>query len=118
MINITETSREFTEVEKYLLTMAPSIITLKDVQDGTSIKVDGYLSFIDVKESTGEEVELLSIITPEKEVFTTQSATFKRSLHDIAKIMGNNPFSIIKISGETKAGRPFINCTLDVTSLT
>lgn len=117
MITIKEQSREFTEVEKYLMTLAPSINSLKDVEDSKSIKVDGYLLFEDVKESTGEIVELLSIITPEKEVYVTQSGTFKRSLKDIVNIMGDKPFAIQKLSGSTKAGRPFINCTLDVTSL-
>lgn len=117
MINIKETSRDFTEVEQYLMTIAPSIKGLKDLEDGTSIKVDGVMIFEDVKDSTGEVVEIVSIITPEKEVYCGQSTTFKRSLKVIQKIMNGKPFSIIKISGKTKAGRDYINCTLDINSL-
>lgn len=40
MVKIKETSRDFTEVEQYLMTIAPSIKGLKDVEDGTSIKVN------------------------------------------------------------------------------
>lgn len=116
MITIKETSREFTEVEQYLMTIAPSIVSMKDVEDGTKINVDGFLTFEDVKENTGEVVEVLSIITPEKEVYSCQSATFKRSVKDIASIM-KGPFTIIKRSGKTKAGRDFINCTLDIESI-
>lgn len=117
MITINSKSREFTNVEEYLMTVAPSIISMKDVADDTIIEVDGLLTFTDVKDETGEEVEVLSIITPAKEVYSCQSKTFKRSLNDIATIMGDKPFSIVKISGKTKAGRDFINCILDVNSV-
>lgn len=116
MITIKETSRDFTEVEQYLMTIAPSIVSMKDVPDGTRINVDGFLSFEDAKENTGEVVEVLSIITPEKEVYSCQSATFKRSVKDIANIM-KGAFTIIKQSGKTKAGRDYINCVLDIESI-
>lgn len=117
MITITNRSREFTNVEEYLMTIAPSIKSMKDVADNTIIEVDGTLTFTDIKEEDGEEVEVLSIITPSKEVYSCQSRTFKRSLEDIKGIMGDKPFSIIKISGKTKAGRDYINCILDVDSV-
>lgn len=117
MVNINYTSREFSEVETYLMTIAPSIKSMKDVPDNTSIEVAGIMQFEDVDEETGEKDDIMSIITPENEVYAFQSATFKRNLMDIAKIMHGNPFSIIKISGTTKAGRGFINCTLDITKL-
>ena len=117
MITIKATSREFTPVEKYLMTTAPDITSMKDVADGEKIIVDGYLTFDDVKEKTGEVVEVLSIITPEKKVYSCQSATFKRSISDIHAVMETTPFTVIKISGKTKAGRDFINCVLDVESI-
>lgn len=117
MITIKETSRDFTEVEQYLMTLSPAITSLKDVQDGTSIKVNGVLIFEDTKENTGEVVEVMSIYTPEKKVYSCQSATFKRSIMDIMKIMNGKEFAVIKTSGTTKAGRPYINCELDVNSL-
>jgi len=117
MVTINSRSREFTNVEEYLMTIAPSIKSMKDIPDDTHITVDGILTFTDVKEETGEEVEVLSIITPEKEVYSCQSKTFKRSLEDINTIMGETPFSIIKISGKTKNGRDYINCILDVDSI-
>lgn len=117
MINIKEMSRDFSEVEQYLMTIAPSIVSVKDLPDETHIVVDGILTFEDVKESTGEMVNVMSIITPDKEVFSCQSATFKRSISDIKNIMGDKPFTVIKVSGKTKAGRDFINCVLDTKSL-
>lgn len=117
MINIKEMSREFNEVEKYLMTIAPSIISMKDVEDAEHITVDGILMFEDIKEDTGETVEVMSIITPEKHVYSCQSATFKRSVRDISNIMNGKSFTIIKTSGKTKANRDYINCVLDVENL-
>ncbi len=117
MIEIKTTSREFTEVEQYLMTIAPSIQSVKDVEDGTHIKVNGILEFTDIKENTGEAVDVMSIITPDKKVYSCQSSTFKRSIKDISNIMKGKEFTVIKTSGKTKAGRDFINCVLDTESL-
>lgn len=117
MIRIKETSREFNEVEQYLMTIAPSIVSMKDVEDGKHITVDGIMEFEDVKEDTGEVVEVMSIITPEKFVYSCQSATFKRCIHDISNIMNGKQFTVIKTSGKTKSNRDFINCVLDVESI-
>lgn len=112
-ITINSQSKDFTEVEQYLMTLDRGIQSLKDVEDNTSIPVAGYLLFTDEKEN-GESVDILSIITPDNEVFSCQSATFKRSFTNITNIMHNKHFSIIKISGITKAGRPYIDCALDI----
>ena len=116
MINIIST-QEYTEIEKYLMTVAPSIESMKNLPDGTKIPVKKYMLFEDVKENTGEAVEILSILTPDNKVYSAQSATVKRSFTDIVTIMGDKPFTIIKISGKTKANRDFINCILDVESI-
>lgn len=116
MITINETSREMSEVEIYLTTIAPSIKTMKDVPDGTSIAVDAVINFSDVKED-GTSSCITSIMTPEKAVYAFQSQTFYNSLKDIMAIMKEKPFSIVKTSGKTKNGRDYINCELDLTSL-
>lgn len=117
MIEIKTVSREFTEVEQYLMTIAPSIHSIKDIEDGTHITVDGILEFTDIKENTGESDDIMAIITPDKQVYCCQSATFKRSIRDISNIMKGKQFTVIKTSGVTKAGRDFINCVLDTKSL-
>lgn len=112
-ITITSQSKDFTEVEQYLMTLDRGIKSLKDVDDDTSIPVAGYLTFTDEKEN-GNSVDILSIITPDNEVFSCQSDTFKRSFNNIANIMRDKQFSIIKISGTTKNNRPYIDCALNV----
>lgn len=116
MVEIKETSRDFDKVETYLMTVAPNITTLNNVEMGTKIVVDGFMIFNDVKKD-GEEVEVMSIITPDKAVFSCQSATFKKSVKDIYNIMDGEQFTIIKMEGETKAGRKYIDCVLDVASI-
>lgn len=118
MIEIKTKSRDFTKVEEYLLTIAPSIISMKDVSDDTVIAVDGSLMFTDTKDDDPENTsEILSIITPDKTVYSCQSSTFKRSFNDIMTMMEGAKFSIVKISGKTKNGRDYINCILDVNSV-
>ena len=50
MVEIKAMSREFTKVEKYLMTTAPDIEPLKNIDDGQSIEVDGFIIFNDIKE--------------------------------------------------------------------
>ena len=115
MIKVLETSRELTKVEQYKMTLGREITVLKDVPDGTMIEVDAYCKYIDVKDD-GKEVELLSILDHDGQVYSCQSATFRHSFEDICDIMLDGDavgtFSIKKISGVTKAGRPFIDCAL------
>ena len=116
MVEIKEMSREFTKVEKYLMTTAPDIEPLKNIEDGESIQIDVFLIFDDIKDN-GDIQNIVSIITPDKKVYACQSHTFKRSFLEIFELMDGESFSIIKKSGVTKGGRDFINCVLDVNSL-
>lgn len=116
MINIIETSREFNEVETYLLTISPNIKSCKDADDGEKITIDGFLIFEDVKDD-GTSSEVMSIITPDKKVYSCQSATFKRTVKDIFSIMKGKTFTVIKTSGKNKSGRDFINCFLNTEGL-
>lgn len=116
MIKINETSREFSKVEQYLMTVAPSIVSMKDVPDGEKITVDGVMVFDDLKDNSDEAVSVMSIITPDKKVYSCQSSTFKRSIYDLMGIF-EGQFTVIKVSGKTKSGRDYINCVLDVDSM-
>lgn len=115
-IRIYDMTKEFTEIEQYLMTKSPAIVSVKDLEDGTSIIVDGVLNFEDEKDN-GEVVDIMSIITPDSKVYSCQSKTFKRSIIDIANIMHGKPFPVKKISGKTKAGRDYIDCILDTDAL-
>ena len=116
MITIKNETRNFTKVEKYLMTKAPTIKTIKTLDDGDVINVAGYLEFVDVKDD-GTTSELMSIITSDNTVYSTQSVTFKRSIKEIETVMQGFPFPVKKISGQSKAGRKYVDCVLDIDSL-
>lgn len=115
MIKVTNQTKEFTAIEKYLMTTAPTIKTVKTLQDGDVINVEGYLEFVDEKDD-GTTTEIMTLITTDNAVYSTQSVTFKRSIKDIEAIM-HFPFPVKKISGQSKAGRNFVDCVLDIDSL-
>lgn len=110
-MNILRKSREdFSKVEMYLLTSSNNSNSVKNLEDGTELSVKDYLLY--ETEKDGSTSELLAIMTSENEVYVTQSATFKRSFFEIADIMEGDPFTVRKVSGTSKSGRPFVNCTL------
>lgn len=112
MINIKEMSREFTPVEQYCMTVSPEIISMKDLEDGFVIHVNGFLIFEDVKDD-GTSVEMLSMIDDNMKAYVAQSDTLRRSFMDIRSIMGDQ-FPLKKISGVSKGGRPYVNCVLSI----
>lgn len=116
MINIIEKSKDFDKVDEYLMTKGKGTYSVKDVEDGKSIIVEGYVIFTDMKKD-GTTFDVMALITPEKEVYATQSQTFKESLLDIVSIFGEFPVPIVKISGTTKSGRPYVDCKLDIEQL-
>ena len=115
MIKVTNQTKEFTAIEKYLMTTAPTIKPVKTLQDGDVINVAGYLEFVDEKDD-GTTTDIMSFITTDNAVYSTQSVTFKRSIKDIEAIM-QFPFPVKKISGQSKAGRNYVDCVLDIDSL-
>lgn len=117
MIEMKSSSRELTKVERYRLTLSPEIKTVQDLEDGAIIDVTAFCEFNDVNESTGEVANLLGILDKNGNSYVTQSVTFRRSFNDIADIFSEDAdydFKIKKISGVTKAGRPYVNCVLTV----
>jgi len=112
-VEIKKTSRELTKVERYRMTLSPEIKTVQNIPDDTVINVSAFCVFDDINEETGEVSNLLGILDENGNSFVTQSATFRRSFADIADIFDDGEeFAIRKISGETKAGRPYVNCVL------
>ena len=107
-------AKELTKVQKYQLTSSNDMHVIKDVADGELIDVNIWSIFVDEKEDS-DDVTILSIMDNDGIVYCTNSATFQRSFEEIADLYddcGYTGFTIKKLSGETKAGRPFVNCAL------
>ena len=112
MKNIIEKSRELSKQEIYLMTMNPKSDSVKN-HVGERIDVAAWLIFEDVDKKTGEVHSVLSVLTPENEVFSTISPTFQSDFMDMAELFQND-FAFEIISGKSKAGREFVTCALAI----
>lgn len=112
MKNIINKSRELTNQELYLLAMSPKTESMKK-HVGERIDVSAWLLFEDVNKKSGEVHSVLSILTPENEVFSTISPTFQSDFMDMAELF-HNDFAFEVISGKSRAGREFVTCALAI----
>jgi hypothetical protein len=110
-MQIIKTSKELSAQERYFLTMSPAVQKMKDTVS-QEIEVAAWCLYQDTN-SKGEEHNILSIQTPENEVYATNSPTF---IEDFLKMQtlfaeaGEEVRAIKVISGTSKAGREFITC--------
>lgn len=105
-------SGDLTSKELYDLTLAPSVQKMKDVV-GQVIEVKAWVVYEDVN-SKDETQEILSIVSPDGEIFATNSPTFKKDFSTMISFFnsfGEEVKGINVISGTSKAGREFITCT-------
>lgn len=112
MKNIIEKSRELTNQEIYLLTLSPKADSVKN-HVGERIDVSAWLIYEDVDKKTGELHQILSVLTPENEVFSSISPTFQGDFMDMAELF-HNEFAFEIISGKSNAGREFVTCALAI----
>lgn len=113
-MNITKKSGELTIMEQYQLTMSPKIQRIKDCT-GQRFEVAKWCIYEDLDKKSGETKEILSMMTPEGEVFATNSDTFKSDFESILSLlegagMAGTLFSLEVITGKSKAGRDFFTC--------
>ena len=111
-MNIINKSRELTNQELYLLAMSPKADSVKN-HVGERIEVSAWAIFEDVDKKTGDVHEVLSVLTPDNEIFCTISPTFQADFLDMADLF-NNDFAFEVISGKSNAGREFVTCALAI----
>ena len=113
MLEIIRKSDEtMTKKDIFMLTKNQKIRTVKSLENGAKINVTHWIEFYDVNGSTGEKVEILSMMDENGECFATNSESFKEMFFDIVDIMEGENFTIEKLGGKTKAGRDFVTCGL------
>ena len=110
MATIIKSNKELNKRESYKLTLDPAIKKMKDFI-GVQIDVAAYYFYKYVNKD-GNEVEVLSVMDKDGGVCATNSDTFKRDFMNIADLMDGDDYTIEVISGQSKAGREFITCTL------
>ena len=114
-MKIINSSENLTPKEIYLLTMSPKTQKMKDAI-GSRIEIVAWALYEDINKKTDEIQEVLSILTPEGEIFATNSPTFKEDFFQMQELfqnMGVIVHSISVISGTSKAGREFISCAYE-----
>ena len=112
MKNVKNKSRELNNQELYLLTMSPKADSVKN-HVGERIEVSAWVVYEDVDKKSGEVHDVLSVLTPDNEVFSSISPTFQSDFLDMAELF-NNEFAFEVISGKSKAGREFVTCVLAI----
>lgn len=94
----------------YNLTMSPKMRNMKELK-GSTLDVEAWCKYEDVDAKTSELRPILSIMTPEGEVFGTNSATFIDDFEKMVELFGPDGVEAVEIiSGTSKAGREFITC--------
>lgn len=108
-------NKEVTRKEEYFLTKGNGT-KISEVEDGTVLIPLTWATFTDEKDD-GESVRVLTFIDNENKLYSTISQTFTREFMDIADIFTNpdgtyDTFRIVKLSGTSRANRPYVTCTL------
>lgn len=112
-MKIINSSENLTAKDLYNLTQSPRSQKMRSAVD-SRIEVARWALYEDVDKKTGELHEVLSIETPEGEIFATNSPTFKDDFLDMMRLfqdMGEVVHAITVITGTSKAGREFVTCT-------
>lgn len=102
---------DITKRDLYLMTRDAEIKSMKDVANGETIKVKQYIYFDD-ENNKGEVTHVLTIMGDNGDVWSTTSKTFMRSFDEISELMEDEEFEIRKKEGVSKAGRPYVDCSL------
>lgn len=103
-MNILKEFGKMEKKEKALLLTGQSG-SMKEIQDGTTGLVSAFVHY----EENGSD--LLAVRLLDGEWFTTNSKAFIRSFLAIASCYEGEQFYITKISGTSRSGRQYIDCT-------
>lgn len=111
-MNIVYQSREMKPAERYEMTAGSGIRKLSDVEG--RLEIDALMIF-EREQGDGEIRKILSILTPDKEIFATNSATFIQDVENIiACFDGKIPDALNVVKRTSKKGRTFMAATLDL----
>ena len=100
--------------ERFMLTAAPNMQKMQSAVD-SEMEVAAYALYEDVNRKDGTVNEVLTVMTPDGEIFATVSPTFKEDFFRIADFFcdaGETIPAIKVLQGTSKSGRSFIYCTI------
>ncbi len=104
-----ETSRhELGKKDQYLMTLAPNIKKLSNLKK-QFIEVEEYCIYWADDGEDKDVKQILSIMTPEGEVYATNSQCFIETFKDIVGVFGSEGFTKVLVDvGTSKSGREFM----------
>lgn len=106
------TNKKLTASEMYRAVKSNSAVGISKC-DIELIAIDYVVFYSDVEKKTGELREVVSIVTPQGETYTTNSPYFTETLNDMLTIFedaGEAVHSIKVLRQKAKSGRSFIDC--------
>lgn len=98
--------------EQFKLMKSPSVNRMQDAE-GSVLEVAAWIDYTDADPRTGEIREVLTIKTVDGEMFGTISATFLKEFKEIVDYFGDDVGMIRVITGQSKAGRTFVTCSVE-----
>ena len=108
-MEIINSSKELNKAEKYFLTKAQNIKKMSLVK-GQKLDLSVWCLYEDTN-MKGEVQTIFSCMTPEGEVYATNSPSFVRCFGDILECFSKEDVTSIQIlPGTSKAGREFLTC--------
>ena len=101
---------QLTNRQLYDLTMSPKTQKMSDAK-GSRLEIAAVCIYEDADKKTGELRKVLALLTPDGEIFATNSATFQDDFSTMCEMFGDTGVTAVEvISGTSKAGREFITC--------
>lgn len=112
-MTIIKSTPNLTRKEQYALCLSGNSIKMQDAA-GQTLDLKAWALYQDVDKRSGELHEILSILTPENEVYATISRTFIEDFTRMVDFFGDSdPVTAITVNeGVSKNGRKFISCTI------
>ncbi len=108
-MTILNQSRDLTKEETYFLSKAQNIRKMSSIK-GQTVDIMIWIMYEDVNQK-GEPQTIFSFMTPEREVYATNSQSFIRSFNDILDCFEKEDIKRIQVvPGLSNAGREFLTC--------
>lgn len=98
-----------TNVQIYNLTKSRKAQKMSDAA-GQVISIAAWALYEDADKTTGEIRQVLSILTPEGDVLSTISETFKGDFLDMYETFGDELKKVEVITGKSKSNRTYVTC--------
>ena len=107
-MQIKKKSQELDKKTIFRMTESDSTVKMSDA-DGQVLEIAAWILYDDVN-GKGEQVEVLSILTTEGEIYATISDTFKKKFSKMVDVFGSELDKIKIVSGTSKKGLGYISC--------